>query len=229
MSVYIHITERKDIPPSGRKSFRVPRDVERMDADKGDFRVRTDGSLGKPRKVLDENGNPIENPFPEVYRVYPWHHVILNCAFQTLWRELNPKLSSKRWSTLLGNKLAWTNNTGFPGKYNCITGEDKPKGEPKPSDFPRFDQARLCANAIVTGTEEGDVLWLDTMLTTQPAMRAEEVLRIRHYWYYGTSVNPQGETNYITRLGIDGGYHRVIIPILTSQRVYLPLNELIKL
>jgi hypothetical protein len=165
---------------------------------------------------------------PEVYRVYPLHHVILNCSFQRLWRDLNPELSDKKWSTLLGNGLAWTNNTGFPGHYNCVTGDEKPKVITDAA-FPRFDQFRLCSLAKVTGTITNGFLWLDTMLTTKPAMRAEDVLKIEHYWYYGRSVNVRGETNYIMRPGIDGRFHKVRIPVLASVPVYIPLNELIEL
>lgn len=223
MSVFVRISSQSQTP--ARRFYRVPRDIERVnasdrpDGSKEDLRVRTDGTFGKPRqKVLDEG-----KTFPEVYRIYPLHHVVLNCSFQRLWRDLNPMLSDHRWSSLLGNALAWTNNTGFPGHWNCITGEDADK------QFPRFDIPRLCSNAIVAGFEKDGYLWLDTMLTTNPAMRAVDVLDIPYYWYYGTSVNPKGETNFITRLGFDGAYHKVRIPVLTSQKVYVPLDELIPL
>ena len=220
MSLYIHITEREDTPPAtGSKIFRVPRDIERMNYNTGDWRVRTDGTRGPVRTTVIEKGKAQ----PEVYRVYPLHHVILDFSFQKLWRELNPMLSDDKWSTLLGNELFLTNNTGFPGHYNCITGEYK--GSP----FPRFDQPRLCSNAIVTGIESDGELWLDTMLTANPGKKAFEVMKIKHYWFYGTSVNTRGETNYITRLGVDGQRHKVIIPVVTSQRVHIPLNELIAL
>lgn len=220
MGLYIHITEREDIPPTtGGETYRVPRDVERMNYNTGDWRIRTDGTRGPVRETVTVKGKAQ----PEVFRVYPLHHVVLDCSWQKLWRELNPMLSDDKWSTLLGNELFLTNNTGFPGKYNCITGADK--GKP----FPRFDQFRLCSNAIVSGTELRNSLWLDTMLTADPVKRASEVMKIKHYWFYGTSVNPRGDTNYITRVGIDGLRHKVIIPVVTSQPVYIPLDELIRL
>jgi len=214
----LHIDISKQLS-TGRQYYRVPGDIERVNYNSGDWRVRTDGSRGPVRQVvIDEN-----KAMPQVYRVYPLHHVILDCALQKMWRDMNPMLSNQKWSSLLGNGLAWTNNTGFPGHYNCITGDDKDKA------FPRFDQPRLCANAVISGVEKDGKLWLDTMLTTNPAMSASDAMAIDHYWYYGTSVNPKGETNYITRLGIDGQRHKVIIPVVTSQPVYIPLDELIRL
>jgi len=219
MSIYINIFGKETLPPvDDRQYFRVPRDVERMDVNANNFRVRT-GTRGPVRQVvIDKNLAQ-----PEVYRLLPAHHVVLDCAFQRLWRALNPKLSDEKWSSLLGNGLAWTNQTGFPGRFNCVTGADKGKL------FPRFDQPRLCSNAVVSGRESNNYLWLDTMLTTNPAMKAADVMRTPHYWYYGTSVNAKGETNFITRLGMDGARHKVIIPVLTSQPVYLPLNELVRI
>jgi hypothetical protein len=209
-------------PPSAPvvKYWRVPRDVERRNYDEKDWRVRTDGSRGPVRKVVRESGDPM----PEVYRVLPLHHVIFTCEFQRLWRELNPELSDKKWSTLMGSGLAWMNDTGSPPHFNCITKE--PVGV---KTMPRFDQFRLNSLAKVTGTVTSDMLWLDTMLTSKPAMRAEDVLKIEHYWFYGTSVNVRGETNYIMRPGVDGAFHRVRIPVLASVPVFIPLNELIEI
>lgn len=226
MSLYIHITEREAPLPPSNKYYRVPRDIERVDWNAKDLRYRgnvpeyaNDLYGGSARQVtIDYN-----KPYPEVYRLKPDHHTILDCYWQRVWRELNPMLSDSKWSSLLGDALAWTNNTGFPGHYNCITGEEKG------TQFPRFDAPRLCSNAIVTGVEKDNRLYLDTMLVSNQTMNAHKVINIKHYWYYGTSVNVKGETNYITRLGIDGARHKVIIPVLTSQPVYVLLNELIKM
>jgi len=222
MSIYINIFGKETLPTS-KQYYRVPHDIERMNVDQDDYRYRVDGSRGKPRTVNDEHGEQILNPFPEVYRCVPFQHIIIDCSFQKLWRQLNPMLSNEKWSSLLGNKLAWTNGTGFPGHYNCITGMDE--GKP----FPRFDQPRFCGGAIITGIEIDKRLKIDAMATELPVMKAAEVMSNIHYWYYGTSVYPDGHIGLIRRLGTDGKYHPVIIPNMMSWQIYLPLNELHKL
>jgi hypothetical protein len=220
--------EEPVIQPPARQYYRVPHDVERVDWNKGDLRYRTDGSRGEPRKIYTVNPitgqkEQILNAFPEVYRLAPDHHTVLNCAFQWLWRSINPDLSDKKWSTLLGNKLAWTNNTGFPGHANCVLQEEMSK------PMPRFDQARVCGGAILTGTERNGLLWIESMLINNPVMDPQDVLNDRSKWYWGTSVNPEGEVNLITRPGLDGRNYPVRVPIVTAQPVFLPLVELHKL
>jgi hypothetical protein len=215
------------IAPPTMQHFRVPHDVERVDWNAKDYRYRGNvdaykGDLtgGEPRKIYGidpATGLPVRilKPFPEVYRLKIDHQTIINCAWQHLWRALNPNLDNGKWSTLLGNKLAWTNGTGFPGHWNCITGEDA--GLP----LPRFDAPRICGGAIVTGHVEGSRLWIDTMLVNNPVPPAGDALS-----YFGTSVNPQGEINLIQRLGLDGRYYPVRVPLVTTIAVYLPVAEL---
>jgi hypothetical protein len=215
------------IAPPAVQYYRVVHDVERVDWNAKDLRYRGNvdaykGDLtgGEPRKIYGidpATGLPVRilKPFPEVYRLKIDHQTIINCAWQHLWRALNPNLDNGKWSTLLGNKLAWTNGTGFPGHWNCITGEDA--GLP----LPRFDAPRICGGAIVTGRVEGSRLWIDTMLVNNPPPPAADAL-----CYYGTSVNPQGEINLIQRLGLDGRYYPVRVPLVTTIAVYLPVAEL---
>jgi hypothetical protein len=215
------------IAPPTMQHFRVPHDVERVDWNAKDYRYRGNvdaykGDLtgGEPRKIYGidpATGLPVRilKPFPEVYRLKIDHQTIINCAWQHLWRALNPNLDNGKWSTLLGNKLAWTNGTGFPGHWNCITGEDA--GLP----LPRFDAPRICGGAVVTGRVEGSRLWIDTMLVNNPPPPAPDALS-----YFGTSVSPDGSVNLIKRFGIDGSYRPVRVPLVTTIAVYLPLAEL---
>ncbi len=202
-----------------RQFYRVPHDVERYNYNTGDLRYRTDGSRGPVRQVVIDR-NKAE---PEVYRLNPDIHVILDCTRQWLWRNLNSKLSDKKWSTLLGNGLAWTNGTGFPSHYNCVTGEEPDKA------FPRFDQMRVCGGAILTGYEKDGLLYIESMSNIGSPLSTGEVLDRFWLWYWGTSVSPDGSIQKIPRLGIDGFYYPVIIPIFTSVQATLPLNELHKL
>src|SRR3990167_7691535 len=85
---------RMEVLPT-RKFWRVKHDPERP---------------GCVRQIVLDKGTR-----PEVYRFSPDHATVLNCTWQKLWKDLNPALSGEKWSSLLGNALAWTNNTGFPG------------------------------------------------------------------------------------------------------------------
>lgn len=137
-----------------RQFYRIPWDTERYDYNSDPQRLGyTGGSGGSVRQVVLDRGEAM----PAVFRFNPDYHAVLNCACQKLWRELNPKLSVSKWATLLGNGLAWTNGSGFPGHYNCLTGADK--GE----TLPRFDQMRICAGAIITGKENRGYLEIETI------------------------------------------------------------------
>lgn len=206
----------------GRQFYRVPHDIERMNVDGDDLRYRADGSRGTPRTVRNELGEPILKAFPEVYRMFPGGPVVLDCTCQRLWKDLNPKLSNKKWATLLGNKLAWTNRTGFPGHYDCINNLETD------ATFPRYDEPRVCGGAIVTGTVVGDKLWIDSIRNNNiPSLQV--VQASPWLWYWGVSVSPDGSVQIITRDGIDGVNYGVIIPQFTDEPVYIPLNELHKL
>lgn len=201
--------------------FRVPHDRERVSWNTGDMRYRGDEN-GWAREIY-RDGYRVMEPFPEVYRLNPDHHTVLDCHWQRVWREMNPALSDKRWSALLGNGLAWTNNTGFPGHRNCITGEDADK------PFPRFDQARVCGGALLHGRREGNRVWIETLLVGDKSLTASQILERPWLWYTAVSVSPDGSTQFITRPGLDGMNYPVRVPLLTSLPVWLPYDELIPL
>lgn len=206
-----------------RQFYRIPHDIERINVNQDKLEYGGVGYTGEARIVRDEFGLPILKPFPEVYRTYPDHHVVINCAWQRRWRGMNPTLSDDKWSTLLGNRFAFSNLSGFPGHYNCITGDDRDK------PFPRFDIHRLTGGAIVTGYELDGQLYLETLRNTDPPPTLNEILYKDWLWFWATSVSPDGQPNLITRPGTDGNYYAVRIPILTAQQVTIPLSELHKL
>lgn len=219
--VNVHLSFHLSEP---RTYFRIPHDVERRNVNFDDFRYRGDGTYGKPRVVL-VNGEPSPKPYPEVYRLFvngDTYHTILDCYWQRILREMNPNLSIDKVSTLLGNKLALTNGTGFPGKRNCLTGADADK------PFPRLDQPRIFGGASLAGEPQNGRVFLESLLEHETVYTAEQILSMPWLWFYWTSVNPQGEVNYITRLGTDGQYHRIKFPFVTAEQVYLPATHLHK-
>lgn len=218
-------------PRSGIQYYRVPHDIERVNWNAGDLRYRgnvpeyRDNPHGGPVRAVVTNAG---DPMPEVYRLDPDHHTILDCYWQWIWRDMNVNISDKKWSTLLGNGLALTNNTGFPGHYNCVTGEEKPDVI-KPSVFPRFDTPRVMGGAILTGIEMGGLLYITSLLVNDHSTTLDQIVAVPWLWYWWTSVNPEGEVNYITREGADGEMYSVRVPLVTTQQVTLPLSHLHKL
>jgi hypothetical protein len=201
-----------------KQYYRIPHDVERKNA-VDDLRFMSDGVKRNVRaKVIDE-----QKRFPEVYRALPFHHVLLNCPCQWLWRRANRMLSDERWATLAGNELMLCNTTGLPYRYNCIDNAGKPI--PKDVKYPAFDQARLFGGCIKEGAEISGLVYIKSMLISEPIKSVDEMLSDISYWHYATSVGVDGTIRYITRKGIDGKYHKVVIPHLTAKPIYLPADE----
>ncbi len=226
----IHLSGQTYVQKLGEaiQAYRVPHDIERvnMNAIHSDFRYRGNVPgfenalrLGPPRQSVLDTGDAL----PEVYRLDPEHSTLLMCPAQKMWWGLNSGLPARRQSTLLGNAFALTNNTGFPGHYNCLTGEGKDLG------YPKFDQPRVCGGAVLFGTEKDGLLLISSMLSTNAILPASEVLKHIEWWYWVVSINPQGEINLITRPAADGSRIPVRAPLLTAKPVTLPLVELHRL
>jgi len=214
-------------PRSGIQYYRVPHDVERVNWNASDLRYRgnvkgyQNNLYGGPvRNIVTSTGDPM----PEVYRLDPDHHTILDCYWQWKWRNMNPNLSEKKWGTLMGSGLALTNNTGSPPHYNCVTGE--PEGV---KTFPRFDIPRAMGGTILTGIAMNGLLYITSLLVNDHSTTLDQIVAVPWLWYWWTSVNPEGEINYITREGIDGKRYPVRVPLVTTQQVTLPLSHLHKL
>lgn len=206
--------------PSNTKLYRVPHDIERVrmyvrDGEDEDFRYtgRRDGSV---RNSVIEKGDAL----PEVYRAYPDHQTSLSESFQWMWRYMNLMLSDKTFSSLGGDKLAWTNGTGFTTRHNYILSENVDAKDPA------FDAPRFCGGAVVRGVKVGDKVFVVSMLTSEPVRKTQDIIDDPTLWYWGTSVNPSGEVNMITRVGVDGLRYSVRIPVLTRLPIYLPTDEL---
>lgn len=155
---------------------------------------------------------------PEVFRIFPFHHVVLDKDVQMLWWGLNPTLSPNKMSALFSNDLAFCNWTGFPGHANYILEEDLEKKPPK------FDQARLCGGAILSGREDGNKLWIDAINVNQPLPSVDYVLA--HPWLYFDAVTIRKTAGVGPTIGrfMDGSV-TIKVPILVEQPAYVYLNK----
>lgn len=201
--------------PPAPQYWRVPHDIERINWNAGDMRYGGDGyRLGPVRGSA---------PTPEVYRVYPDQTTPIGEAHQWLWRNLNPLLSDDKWSRLLGNAYAFTNNTGFPGRHDYVNNRDVDK------ELPRFHAALVCGGAILEGQELNGKVWIKSILISDPVPMAADVLADPGLWFYGTNVGADGYISFMQKKGMDDFYHTIVVPLLTKVPVYLPTNELHKL
>jgi hypothetical protein len=160
---------------------------------------------------------------PEVYRLLPDHVTPLSSGWVRLWKDLNPALDVEHFGTLLGNTVAWTNGTGWPGRKNVLLGENLDQADPA------FDHPRLCGGALLKGAEWNGTLFIQSMLVSDPVPAADYVLDRPWLWYWGTQIAPSGNVTYIQRTGMDGRLHPVRIPLVTKLPVYLPIAWLDKL
>lgn len=204
--------------------YRQPHDVEIVNYDSKDGgRVyRGDGVGGGPVRATVRETN---KGMPEVYRYLPDQVTSLSCGWINLWYGLNPELTLKSFCTLLDNHLAFTNNTGWPGRYNCLTGEMATGTNPLQP--PAFHAGILCGGAIVRKIEQvGGELYFESLLSSEPVPTAQYVLERPYLWFYGMTVIPSGKVNYMVRLGRDGTMKRVRIPIITRYTPHVPVTWL---
>lgn len=156
---------------------------------------------------------------PEVFRLKPDHSILLDPARQWLWKNINPKLSRENWRKLLGNTLAFTNGTGFPGHADYVNGLEMGSG------LPRMDQARICGGAVVTGKVIGDKLWVAGVDTRKPLPSAEYVMRRRWLYFYNVTARASGNIGRFPQGdGID-----TFTPLFMSTDCYLLLSDLVKI
>lgn len=176
---------------------------------------------------------------PEVFRLNPFHHVVLTEPIQWLWRNMNPHLTIAQMTALMGNTLAFTNGTGVPGRNNYLTGDVSPTQKD-----PRFDQARICGGTIlkekyikpnmpynipqVSETRRGDVIYFEAIDTREPLPTAYEVME-RGLYFEAVNVakGPDGKP-VIHKMKSNWGVP-VYVPLLVSQDSYYPVELCTKL
>ena len=212
--------------------YRKPHDKEIRNYDQNQCEYLGDGYRNGPVRsaVIDSPENPHKRPMPEVYKVWPEHQTLINCDWLHFWWRLNPMLSKEKFSTLLDNKLAWTNGTGFPERRNCITGARM--DDPDAKD-PAFHAPIINGGAILKrreGAIEAGWFEIDGFLTSDPIPDPATVIRDYPWkWFYGTAVTESGKVNYIVREGLDGLLYPVRVPILTRLPIKIREEYLHKL
>jgi hypothetical protein len=205
--------------------YRIPHDYERLP----DGSYGGDGFTGG--KVRDKG-----KPIPEVFRLYPSQTTPIYCKWIKMWWALNPLLDREHFELLLDDHWMLCNGTGWPSRYNCLTGEQGTDPDDKNKN-PAFHESLIDGGAAVTGNVVDGMLWLNTLLILdQVPFDSTSLGAAKSWWeknpdkwYYATTIAPSGVVTYTTFQGIDGDRQKLRIPILTSERVYIPLRELDRL
>ena len=123
----------------------------------------------------------------------------------------------------MGSALMFTNNSSGFGGGTCHA--DYVNGLNLDCPPPGFDQSRFTGGAIVKAKLVGDYYYIKTIVTTKPLPTTKELLADTSLWFWAMSITPTGRIQYITRLGTDGTYKRIRIPLFTEKEVYLPKDE----
>lgn len=166
-----------------------------------------------------QRGDLWRTNLPEVYRVYPYQEILLIPERIMLWRHLNPKMSDDKFCALLGNHVAFTNRTGFPGRRNVIKGEDMDQKDPA------LNPALFCGGACFYGDSDNINLILRNVIDVRkPLPTVQEVLE-KHLYF--VALNVVGE--YTSRFP-QGGGEDVLVPLFVEvDYPYVPISDLIKL
>ena len=194
LSVTIH--RQTPSPPL----YWVPHDKFRYSYDNPKDRRYNPAGDGKIR----EWGSPTL-AIPEVYNLNA-SNTKIPPEFQDLVCKINPDLSRDKAMTLMGDDLAFCNNTNFI-----------------------LDPPRVMGGWLVTGKESGGVLWLETIRVDKAVPPAEYVLSKRYLWGWCAGVSHAGNISLFLRKGIDGNMYPCRFPLMTKEEVFIPLDELLRL
>lgn len=112
---------------------------------------------------------------------------VLTKAWQLYIADLNPNLPRNRVAGMLGDRVAFSNGTGFgeTPRQNWLTGEDL-----NVTALPLFDKVRTCAYACHSGRVEGSELVLTILDGNNPPPKIADVNPISHphLFFYATIV-----------------------------------------
>lgn len=222
----LQVQTTQTVPDPDLLYLRVPHDMERVSFDDPQDLTYIPNSdmptaKGHIRKVVRERNQAM----PEVYRLNPLHSIPLTATLQKLWYGINPDLTVNSWWTLMKHDAAFTNNKsgwkdGDP-RANYVAGTNLDK-EP-----PAYDQPRVTGGHIFRGRRDGDRAILETIRVDKGNLPTpEQLLNMPWLWFWATSISPSGRIQYFNRMGKDGTYKRVRVPLFTRQEVWLPIKEL---
>lgn len=217
MTEYFVLNGKKFVPATNTQWYRQPHDRELVSpgpeavSPARNYRGNPNGT------VRDTKGKTI----PEPFRLIPDHQTPLDCSFQKLIRDCNPSLRDDCVDDILDQAWILANNTGLgaEGRKNCRSGEYMNDPTAK---WPSFHAPIICGGALLRGIEKDGLLYLESILTSNPVPTVAEVMS-RGLYFYLTEINQDGVVTYMRLAGTDGQRYPVIVPFITRLPVCVPV------
>lgn len=236
--------ERQDIPPAPDLPpvWWIPHDKYRFDYDDR-LRRHSRGWAFNPRGdgPARYSARSTGSSKPTVYRQRPEHSIRLSNAHVGLLIDLNPELTEGMVRGLLDVGLAWCNAQWGVFHVPIIMGGASVTGSVGYSVNQLLIDAGQLVRSVMTRRQsfmatrarfqalaQQNVLWINTLLTSQPVPSAQYMID-NFLCYTANGTRPNGLVNYFLRPGKDGQDHRVKMFMVTVQRIYAPLDEVHKL
>jgi len=186
-------------PLSGRRLFRVLHDQEMGDlwrVGMPEVMIFSDADVVKATKEIQEMMYALfEHGTPD---------------FTKDWRI-------NRFESVYRSGRAFMNGKGMDQNANYITGE-RLDGE-----LPKFDKARVCGGATISGEVIGNMLKVETLRDAVPL----DYLLERPWLYFEAVASGNNITPFPQVIDIENDiYGKAYIPLISKGDVYFPLSEL---
>lgn len=172
---------------------------------------------------------------PEVNQLHPNGFFELNKLWQLLIRDINPLISARELTNMLGGDVAFTNDNGFQmegdPRRNYILGEalDAVDDRGKPA-LPKLEML-LCGGAKFYGypdkhADGNDIVWVETLDGNKNPPSANWLINNPYYWYRAVTISPKG---YIRNMPQGGNDIPKRIPIVSKYDVYIDAKKVVEI
>jgi hypothetical protein len=176
-------------------------------------------------KHWKEAGRTIPSARPEVWPLFPNHFVPFTKPWQLTSKEMNPKISARKWTVFYGGGLIIANQQGFgmrKPRANFVTGENID------AELPRVELLD-CGGNVLTGHVEGLDLVVDVLDWRSTPPSAEALLAQPWHCMYAVMVYGNGGVGYFPQgEQPDGSFVPVVHPLLGDPtqfpKITIPLS-----
>lgn len=180
-----------------------------------------------------ETGNPLRSR-PEFELMDPEHKTAFTRGYQLLSYDVNTPanpyctrvMDKDKWRVLYAADEAWMNGTGFNDpsdpRADWVNFRDIGKINPV------LDKVRVPCGALVTGTLDGDWMWVETLRRQDPPPSVGWL--VKRPWLLWDAVIVGADGRNIRRFPQNGnGESRVFVVLPTTQPVRIHVSKLEKL
>lgn len=138
-------------------------------------------------------------------------------SWQMLAYAMNPGMAGNKFRSLYRYDKAFTNGTGFDNPNDPRA--DYVNKVDLYSPLPRFDKARVCGGATITGVVDGDDLIVDTLDGNGNPPELEQLMKNRTLFFHAVNSTLKG----ITRFPQNNG-NFVLVPLVSNGEARISLS-----